>query len=126
MRYDEILSSSIRAAQNLRARGHEKNEIFAFLANNSDNLSSIVFGSLYLGCTIFGIDVASSKSDIKYKLNSARPSLVFCDSNVHGLVKECLSELQNDAVIFTFGGHMDGSEPVERLLVETGDERNFV
>lgn len=45
MRYDEILSRSIRIAQNLRARGYQKGQVFGYVAQNSQNAAPIVFAS---------------------------------------------------------------------------------
>lgn len=59
-------------------------------------------------------------------LSTTQPSLMFCDIKIYDLLKECLSELGNDADIFTFGGQIGDSEPVENLFVENGDEYEFV
>lgn len=98
----------------------------AIVASNWDNLTPVVFGSLYLGCTVIGIDQRSHKCDMKRMLSVTQPSLVFCDIGGHELARECLDELGNGSKIFTFGGQVNESEPVECLLMECGDEGSFV
>lgn len=59
-------------------------------------------------------------------LDATKPDLMFCDATMYALVKECLTELGNTAKIFTFGGQVDDSEPVENLLVKNGNEEDFL
>lgn len=53
------------------------------------------------------------------------PKVVFCDSDVYDLVRECLTELENDASVFTFRGTTDDSVSVEEILEETPEEKDF-
>lgn len=126
MSFDEIRSKSIRAAQNLQARGYKKDQIIGIIATNSHHLSSIVFAALYMGCPINTLDPTFGKIDMKHMLNTTTPALIFCDANIYDLVKECLAELKNDAKIFTFGEKIGESEPVESLFVDNGDENEFM
>lgn len=126
MTFNEIRSKSIRAAQNLRARGYKKDEIVGIIAGNSHQLSSIVFAAFYMGCPINTLDPAFGKIDMKHMLGTTAPALIFCDANIYDLVKECLAELKNDAKIFTFGEKMRNSEPVESLFVDNGGEYDFM
>lgn len=59
-------------------------------------------------------------------LTVTEPVLMFCDADVFELVKECLNELNNNAKVFTFGGHKNCSVDVERLFVETHNESSFM
>lgn len=79
-----------------------------------------------MGCPINTLDPSFGKNEIKHMLSTTQPSLMFCDIKIYDLLKECLSELGNDADIFTFGGQIGDSEPVENLFVENGDEYEFV
>lgn len=98
----------------------------AVLASNWDNLSAAVFGSLFLGCTVIGIDPAMAKDDIEHMMHLTQTSVVLCDTGVYELAKECLDGVANGAQIFTFGGQMGESEPVENLLADCGEESSFV
>lgn len=53
------------------------------------------------------------------------PKVVFCDCDVFDLVRECLTELENDASVFTFCGTTDDSVSVEQILEETPEENDF-
>lgn len=59
-------------------------------------------------------------------LNTTSPSVIFCDTNVYDLVKLCLAELGNNAKVFTFGGNVGDSVPVDDLLVEKDNEYEFL
>lgn len=50
---------------------------------------------------------------------------MFCDANIYDLVQECLSELGNDAKVFTFSGQSGNSIPVEDLFEDVGGENTF-
>ena len=126
MCFDEIRSRSIRAAQNLRARGYTKNQVVGFIAGNSHHVAPIVFASLYLGCPVNTLDPSFGKNDIKHMLNTTKPSVMFCDVKIYDLLKECLDDLENDAEVFTFDGQIGESKPVENLFMENGDETDFV
>lgn len=126
MRYDEMRTRSIRIAQNLDARAYQKGQVFGVIAANSQNLAPVVFASFYLGCPINTMDPLFGKNEITHMLNTTKPSLMFCDVQIYELLRECLRELGNDAAIFTFGGQVGDSEPVENLFVECGDVDEFV
>lgn len=53
------------------------------------------------------------------------PKVVFCECDVYDLVRECLSELENDASVFTFDGTVDDSTSVEQVFDQTPAENNF-
>lgn len=126
MTFNEIRSKSINAAQNLQSRGYKKDQIFSIIATNSHHLSPIVFAGFYLGCPINSLDPTFGKMDMKHMLSTTTPALVFCDANIYDLVKECLTELKNNAKIFTFGKQIGDSEPVESLFVNNVDEYEFM
>lgn len=61
-----------------------------------------------------------------HMLSITKPKLVFCDVDLYDLVRECLNELENEAIaIFTFGGQNDESIPVETLFEERSEEDTF-
>lgn len=126
LRYDELLLRSIRIAQNLRARGYQKGQIFGYSARNSHHVAPIIFAAWYLGCTVNAIDDSFGPKEFTYMMKTTQPVLVFCDVHLCDMVKQCLDDLENTAKIFTIGGQTGRSEPVESLLAENGDETDFV
>lgn len=126
MTFDEIRTKTVRAAQNLQNRGYESKQVFGVLAGNSHHLAPIVFGSMCIGCPVNTLDPSFGKVEITHMLNIIKPVLMFCDAGAYDLLKECLTELENDANIFTFGGSKDGAEPVENLFLETHNEDNYM
>lgn len=71
------------------------------------------------------LDTAFSKTEILHMLRITKPKLVFCNVGLCESVRRCLTELQNDASIYTFGGSDGKSTAVEDLFVETGNEFEF-
>lgn len=79
-----------------------------------------------MGCPINALDTSFAKNEIKHLLSITKPSLVFCDVDVHNKLVECLRDLGNVANIITLNGKVDSSEQVEDLLVPTGSESTFM
>lgn len=126
MTFDEIRLKSIRAAQNFQELGYGSQQVFAFMVRNSHNVAPTIFGALCAGCSVNTVDPSFGKTELLHMLGTTKPSLMFCDIECYELVKESLTELENDAKIYTFGGSEDDSEPVENLFAETGTEESFM
>lgn len=125
MTFSEIRMEAIRIAQNLQNRGYKPREVFSFMAAHSDHLVAVFLASLCLACPVAPLHPMLTKAEIVRILTKTKPSVIFCDVNVYGKMNEALKELKKDVKVFTFGGKIDGAEPVENLLNETGDENNF-
>lgn len=95
------------------------------MARNSENLAPLVLAAFCLGCPANAFDTSLGKNEIKHMLNIVRPSLVFCDVDVHDLLVECLGELRISAKVITLGGKVGSSEQVEDLLVESEFESSY-
>ncbi|XP_031635418.1 4-coumarate--CoA ligase-like 7 [Contarinia nasturtii] len=126
MTYDELRLKTIRAAQNLQKKGFQYKDVFAFLAVNSDDLCPIVFASFCMGCTINPLHSTLSKKEIALNLKKTNTKAIFCDVDSYNLICEALNESQLKVPIFTFDGQISTSEPVESLLIQTGNEHEFV
>lgn len=126
MSFNEIHLATIRTAINLQNRGYKPKQVFGLMAKNSYHVAPIVFGSISIGCPINTLDPSFKKADLIHMLNTIKPALMFCDVEVYDLVKECLTELGNDAKMFTFGGSKGDAEPVEDLFSETHNEDYFM
>lgn len=124
--FDDIRQRTIRAALNLLNRGYKANQVFTIVARNSENLAPIVFAALCIGCPINVMDTSFGKNEIKHMLSITKPSLVFCDADVHDKMKECLKEIGNGSKIITFDGKVGSSEQVDDLLVKAEAESTFM
>lgn len=116
---------TIRAAQNLQRRGHNKKQMISIISSNVPHLAPIVFASLCLGGPVNTIPT-TPKREILRILEMTEPKLIFCEIKVFDLVQQCLAELKIDAEIFTLNGSTDDAEPVEKLFVATGIEEEFM
>lgn len=96
------------------------------MAKDSANLAPTVFASLCIGCSVNPLHFSSEKKDILHMFKMVDPCAIFCDIEVYELVKDCLTQLGNNAQIFTFNGSKGDSEPVENLFFETGTEDYFL
>lgn len=126
MTYAEIRIKTIRAAQNLQARGYKQKQVFGMIAANSNYVAPIFFASISNGCVINPLDSSFGKAEIIHMLSITKPVLMFCDIACYDLLNECLTELGNKAKVLTIGGQKGQSEPVENLFVETGKENEFM
>ncbi|XP_055299806.1 probable 4-coumarate--CoA ligase 1 isoform X2 [Sitodiplosis mosellana] len=124
--FNEIRMKTIRAAQNLQTRGLKPKQVIGLMVDNVPNLSPIVFAAYSTGCPLNALTTSVEKPDVIRMLGITEPSVMICDIKVYDLIKECLTELKNDATIFTFNGTKDSSIAVEHLFEPTGNEENFV
>lgn len=126
MTFDDIRIKTIRAAQNLQALGYKPKDVFMVIARNSHHLAPVAFASLAINCPFNALDPSFGKTEVIHMMKITRPVLVFCDVGCYDLVDECLKELSFEAKIFTFGGSVGRSEPVENLFKETCKENQFM
>ncbi|XP_031628269.1 4-coumarate--CoA ligase-like 7 [Contarinia nasturtii] len=125
--FEEIRLKTIRGAQNLQNLGYEPKQVFSLMAKNSHHVAPIVFASISIGCSVNTLDPTFGKIELIHMLNTTKPCLVFCDDDNYDLVSECLTELKNDAKVFTFGNDTkDGAESVDSLFSETNIEDDFI
>lgn len=123
--FDELRLMTIRAAQNLHRRNYAASkQVIGIISRNVAHVAPIAFAALCLGCPINSMHT-NWKVDTIRVLQMTEPALIFCEAKLYDLVCECLDAVGNRAKIFTFCGTKGGSEPVENLLAETGDEDDF-
>lgn len=126
MTYHQFWMESVRAAQNLLKRGVKPRDVIGFIADYSDHLVPIMVASMCLACPMATLYVSLSKDEIVRFFRKTKPTIVFSDISACDRLAEALKELPFDVKVFTFDGHFDGFEPVEKLFVETGEENRFV
>lgn len=124
--FKDLRLKTIRVAQNLQRKGFQHKDVFSFLAPNSDNLCPVVFASFSLGCPISPLHSELSKEEIVEHFMITKPKAIFCDVDSYTVVDGALKESNLNASIFTFNGQTASSEPIESLLIETGNEKKFV
>lgn len=126
MTFDEIKMKTIRAAQNLLALGYERKQVFGLVARNSHHVAPITFASIAIGCPVNALDPSFGRTELLHMFKITKPVLLFCDIDCYELINDCLIELDNRARIFTIGGSLGRSEPVENLFKETHKEDQFM
>lgn len=122
----DLKISSIRVAQNLEKLGIKSDDIVGFNCKNSHHVNSLVYGCVLIGAPINPLHVSFTKDGIMQMFGQTKPKIVICDSEVYELTKEALSELENDAKIFTLLKKIPGVAFVDELLAATGIEDDFV
>lgn len=93
---------------------------------NSENVAPIMFASFCIGCSIAALHTTIDKIEIVRIWRKMKPALIFCDVGAYALVEECMKRLDEPIKVFTFGGKIGDSEPVESLFVDNGMDENFV
>lgn len=117
---------TVRIAQNLQKRGYQPRQRFSFMTNINDDLIPAYLATIYLACPIVPLHSMLSSKDIHNILEKTKPSILFCDANSYNGIYEILKNIQWTMKIFIFGAQIDGLESFENLLIETGEEKNFV
>lgn len=123
--FAELRQMTIRAAQNLEARGYGSKQTVGIIARDVPHLIPIVYASLCLGHPM-NIMNMTFKVDMIRMLKLSEPRLIFCEIEKMDLLVECLNELNMKPKIFTFNGTKNDSEPVECLFAKTGNEDDYV
>lgn len=126
MTFREVRMKTIRAAQNLLKRGYKPRQVFGFMAQNSDNLLPIFLSAICLGCPVVPLNTSLTKDEIVRIFSKTKPTLLFCDAKSCAQMNEALRELNWNLEIFTLDEQIVNCESVESLLIETGEEDNFV
>lgn len=126
MTFDEIQLKTIRAAQNLQARGFQPQQVFLMFAGNFHHIAPVTIATFAIGCPMCCLDPLFEKEDVIRMLEISKPVLMFCDVKLYDLLEECAKLVGNDAHVFTFGGSKGRSEPIENLFKETHMEDEFM
>lgn len=126
MTFDEVRLKAIRSAQNLQKMGFKPRQMMGFITKHCDDLLPIYLATIFLACPVVPFYPILSKQEIAGMLKKTKPVVMFSDAKSYGIIAEILSELKMNIKIFVFGDRINGSESVESLLVETGEEENFV
>lgn len=96
------------------------------MAGISDHVASTLVASICLACPIAPMHPMLTKDEIVRNLKKSKPVVIFCDTSAYDQLEEALKELKSNVNVFIFGKRIDGLEPAENLLIETGEENNFV
>lgn len=122
----DLKLSSIRVAQNLQKFGVTADDVVGFNCKNSHKVNALVYGCVLIGAPLNPLHVSFTKDGIKQMFGQTKPKIVICDAEVYKVTKEALTELENDAKIFTVLKKIHGVSFVDELLAETGSEDDFV
>lgn len=67
-----------------------------------------------------------STDEIGRILNETKPKILFWDASTFDNSKQIMNKLKSNIEVFSFDTKIDGAEPVSNLLLETGNENEFV
>lgn len=123
--YEEIYAKTVRAAQHIQKMDYNEGDIFAIMARNYQDLAPIVFALISLGYPFQSLDPTFSETEVTHLFALTKPTLVFGDHESYKVIEKSLRNLNNDAKIYTFGGRIGESCPVEDLFVATGREAEY-
>jgi acyl-coenzyme A synthetase/AMP-(fatty) acid ligase len=122
----EMRMRIIRIAQQLIKLGYKKGDIVGVMAANSDYLSALTIACLTVGMPVSCIAPNFNQTDVSKLLGITRPKVIFCDSNLIGLIKEAVEDLKLDSPICTLLEKADEHKFLEDFLVETENEHYFI
>lgn len=106
--------------------GFKPRQRFSFMTKNCDDLLPVYLASICLACPIVPFYALLSEQEIYSILKKTQPNIMFCDAASYTNIIAILNDLKLNIKVLTFGDHINGAESVQQLLLETGDEHNFV
>lgn len=121
--YQEIMTKSIRVAENLRRLGLKQEDVVAVISRNNSEIASVLFGTLILGLAVNTLDPSFQTDDLAHMLKITRPKLVFCEPHnllyVNGAIAKIGSYFPKIVLI---GAEADGCLPLTELLRPVANE----
>lgn len=120
--YTELRMQMICVVKNLNKFNFTKSDIFAVMSRNNHELAPIIFALLATSHPINTLDTSYKESEIIHMLSTTKPKAIFCELDVVERMKCSLRRINIDAIIFTFGGSVDGTIPISTLSVENCEE----
>lgn len=121
-----IRTTSIRLSLHLKSLGVGLGNYVGIIARNSTYLSSIVFGSLFLGAPISPLDNAYNAEDIAKIFKATKPKVVFCDYDLIPNLLKAYQILKRETIIVCIGKQVNGFRVLDDFLKQHDDEINFV
>lgn len=124
---DELRVKSVRVSQNLMKLGITSDDIVGIVCRPSHDLSIALYGCIFIGAAVNPLDISFSKDDLKQMFSQTLPKIVICDSDIVSKAREALSELKNEAKIFSIASEDEKKiSNFAELLLPTGEEEEFV
>lgn len=125
MTCEEFRLEATRVAQNLTKLGARDGDVIGFICNNSEKLSVLVNGCVFIGAIPNPMFIDHINDDLIHMWKQTKPKFVFCDSDVIDKVVEVLKDVDCVAIICTTQKRRVGNLFVDDILAPTGDEENF-
>ncbi|XP_055587058.1 uncharacterized protein LOC129739604 [Uranotaenia lowii] len=124
--FGEMKLRTVRMAQNLTSLGYNETDTCTLVTLNSDHVAPLVYACLTLGITINPLEVSLPSIGFVHMLKTVKPSVVFCEQRSLQEVEAAMSMIDLSVEVFVIGERVEGYKHVEDLLVETGEEDQFV
>ncbi|XP_035893081.1 4-coumarate--CoA ligase-like 5 [Anopheles stephensi] len=122
----EMYLRTVRIAEHLARLGYGKDTPMAALASrNGEHVAPVMFACFALGIPINTLDVAFSVADFAHMFSVTRPVLVFCESDVLGVVRDAARRASIEPEYVLFEDTVEGYRHVRELLEPTGTEDTF-
>lgn len=116
---------TVRAAKNLQRFGCVRGQKIFIRIDNVPEIVPIIFGAVCLGCPIVSIIEIASQAECEYFLNITKPKFAICHLISHQMLRECFTNLEINAKIFTADGQADDSIPIQSLFESVDDDNYF-
>lgn len=124
--FGQILSKSIRIAENLTKIGMKKGNIITLISKNNSELSSILFGSLMAGLAVSTLDPTFGTTDFLHMFKITNPKLIFCEPENLLHVKQALTLSGLSSKIIIIGNDSRSELTLKQLQVPVVNEDTYV
>lgn len=107
----EVRNRSILVAENLRnVHGIKFGDVCAVVSRNNPEVSSVVFGCLFIGAPLNTLDPSFDQNDLDHMLGLTKPKVIFAEKGVLNKIEKSTEKLRFQSKIFCFTSR-DGTVP---------------
>lgn len=112
----EMFKRTLKISTFFNKIGLKQDDVIGFVAENSENLTSVIVACLYLGLPVNPLAPVMNESDIIYMFSLTKPKVIFCDASLIEKVKNSVEKLESDCEIITFLKRVEGYQFIDDII----------
>ena len=89
--YADLLRHSTLYAKYYHQHTTQEVERVMYVSKNTPEYTMAILAAFRIGATAVPVDVTSTKKELSYMINDARPQIIYCEAESRELVEECVA-----------------------------------
>lgn len=118
----QVFLLSKRISISLIEKDISHSDIVGIIATNTSIVLPLCYGCLFIGAKIHPLDVHFNKDSIMHFYSKTKPKIIFVEGEMFEVVKEALSEIKLNALVFTLNKHSKNIPCFEDFLSDKSFE----